>query len=78
MDKMEYRKYLKEFIDSNYSPTFCTKPFTEICNTARGGMKLCCETDINTLQHEDMKDTTYVHEFFNNENKHGVLNINYI
>ena len=67
MDDYDNRKSTKEFLDSNYSPTFCIKPFTEICNTARGGMKVCCETNLNTLQHEEMVDTTYVNEFFNNE-----------
>lgn len=61
------RQSAKQFIDSNYSPTFCIKPFTEICNTARGGMKVCCQSHTNILKHEDLTDTTYVNELFHND-----------
>jgi len=45
MTDIENRKML----DSKYNSTFCIKPFTEICNTANGGLKLCCQASKTTV-----------------------------
>jgi len=61
------RESAKKFIDSNYSPTFCIKPFTEICNNARGGMKVCCQSHVSILEPDQLTHTTYANELFNND-----------
>jgi organic radical activating enzyme len=50
-------------INDKYGPTFCIKPFTEICNTAKGSMKICCQSHKNLISTEEI--STYKEAFFN-------------
>jgi MoaA/NifB/PqqE/SkfB family radical SAM enzyme len=49
-----------------YGETFCIKPFTEICNTPTGGVKLCCNSD-SVVNSRDVNGRTLADIFFNDQ-----------
>lgn len=73
---MERDLTLQEFNDL-YGESFCIKPFTEICNTARGGISLCCNSN-SVLARPDKEGRSLVEIFKNdkqiNEIRRKMLN----
>lgn len=63
MPKLGKLKY-DDFVEL-YGESFCIKPFTEICNTAQGGVSLCCQSD-SVLGKPD-KDGRSLVEIFKND-----------
>ena len=49
--------------NDKYGPTFCIKPFTEICNTAQGSLKICCQSHESLVTKKEIN--TYKEAFFN-------------
>lgn len=60
-------KSLKK-INQQYGQYFCTKPFTEICNTSTEGVKLCCNSDI-IITRSERQDNQTLSEIFNSHPK---------
>ena len=54
---------LQEF-NKKFGKVFCVKPFTEICNTPTGSIKLCCNSDV-VIHHSERKNESLTETFYN-------------
>jgi len=61
------RKLQTSFINETYNNTFCIKPFTEICNSADGALKLCCQASDVIISAQQLNGRTLGDAFANSE-----------